>query len=172
MASNIEIKARVDEFKILKIRAESLSDTPLEIIQQEDTFFFTPTGRLKLRVMAPDLGELIYYDRPDQEGPKHSEYYLAKTQDPENLKTILSMALGIRGVVVKTRYLYNIGQTRIHLDNVDKLGQFVELEVVLRNGQNEAQGQAIAKDLMGKLGIGREALIKGAYMDLLESQEG
>jgi len=84
-------------------------------------------------MLAPDKGELIYYERADQEGPKHSEYHLARTHDPENLKTVLSMAFGIRGVVVKSRYLFMVGQTRIHLDDVEGLGQFIELEVVLED---------------------------------------
>ena len=170
MASNIEIKARVDDFDALRARTEVLSDQPLQIIPQEDTFFNTEKGRLKLRVLDPDLGYLIYYERPDQDGPKRSDYHLAKTNEPENLKTALSLALGIRGVVRKTRYLYMVGQTRIHLDDVDGLGQFMELEVVMQAGQSDADGRAIAEDLMRRLGVREEALIEGAYMDLLESR--
>jgi len=170
MASNIEIKARVDDFDALRARTEVLSDQPLQIIPQEDTFFNTEKGRLKLRVLDPDLGYLIYYERPDQDGPKRSDYHLAKTNEPENLKTALSLALGIRGVVRKTRYLYMVGQTRIHLDDVDGLGQFMELEVVMQASQSDAEGRAIAEDLMRRLGVREEALIEGAYMDLLESR--
>ena len=169
MASNIEIKARVDDFDALRARTEVLSDQPLQIIPQEDTFFNTEKGRLKLRVLEPDLGYLIYYERPDQDGPKRSDYHLAKTNEPENLKTALSLALGIRGVVRKTRYLYMVGQTRIHLDDVDGLGHFMELEVVMQAGQSDAEGRAIAEDLMRRLGVREDALIEGAYMDLLES---
>jgi predicted adenylyl cyclase CyaB len=168
MPTNIEIKARVRDFPELKRRAEALSDSPLEVILQEDTFFVTPKGRLKLRVLALDRAQLVYYERPDQDGPKRSDYFIFNTNDPENLKTALSLALGIRGVVKKTRYLYMIGQTRVHLDDVEGLGQFIELEVVLRDDQSDAAGQAIAKNLMKKLGIEPTDLIEGAYMDLLE----
>jgi predicted adenylyl cyclase CyaB len=171
MATNIEIKARVADFDALKARAESLSDTSLEIIPQEDIFFNTEKGRLKLRILAPDLGYLIYYERPDRDGPKRSDYYLAKTEEPENLKTVLSLALGLRGVVKKTRYLYMVGQTRVHLDEVERLGNFMELEVVMREGQGDAEGQAVAEDLMRRLGVGEEALIEGAYMDLIEEAD-
>jgi len=170
MAANIEIKARVDDFEALKTRAKSISDKPLEVIPQEDTFFNTEKGRLKLRLLAPDLGYLIYYERPDQDGPKRSDYHLAKTNDPEDLKTALSLALGVRGVVKKTRYLYMVGQTRIHVDDVEGLGHFMELEVVMREDQEDAEGQAIAEDLMRRLGVREDALVEGAYMDLLESQ--
>ena len=168
MAANIEIKARVDNFEALKARAESLSDKPLEIIPQEDIFFNTQKGRLKLRILAPDLGYLIYYERPNQGGPKRSDYHLSETRDPESLKTALSLALGIRGVVKKTRYLYMVGQTRIHLDEVEGLGHFMELEVVMRAGQEDAEGQFIAEDLMRRLGVPEDALLEGAYMDLIE----
>ncbi|MEW6405591.1 MAG: class IV adenylate cyclase, partial [Chloroflexota bacterium] len=74
-----------------------------------------------------------------------------------------------RGVVKKTRYLYMVGQTRVHLDDVEGLGQFLELEVVMRDGQPDAEGQAIAADLMKKLGVPESDLLEGAYMDLLET---
>lgn len=167
MASNIEIKAHIDNIDEMKARAQSLSDAPLKVISQEDVFFNTDKGRLKLRILAPDRGELIYYERADQAGPKHSEYHLARTHEPEDFKTALSLALGVRGLVVKTRYLYMAGQTRIHLDDVEGLGQFIELEVVLEDEQNAAEGQAIAEDLMQKLGIRQEDLLEGAYVDML-----
>ena len=168
MSTNIEIKARVHDFPELKRRAEAISDSPLEVIPQEDTFFVTSKGRLKLRVLAPDRAQLVYYERTDQDGPKRSDYFIFNTDDPENLKTALSLALGIRGVVKKTRYLYMVGETRVHLDDVDGLGYFMELEVVLRRDQSDNEGQAIANDLMKKLGIESSDLIEGAYMDLLE----
>jgi len=169
MPVNIEIKARVEDIDVLRARAEALSDTPVKVIPQEDTFFNTEKGRLKLRVQTPDEGYLIYYERPDQDGPKRSDYHLAKTNEPGNLKTALALALGVRGVVKKNRYLYMVGQTRVHLDEVEGLGHFMELEVVMREGQSDAEGQVIAEDLMRKLGVQEEALIEGAYMDLIES---
>jgi predicted adenylyl cyclase CyaB len=168
MPSNIEIKARVRNFPDLKRRAEALSDLPLQVIPQEDTFFVTPQGRLKLRVLGRDNAQLIYYTRADQNGPKRSDYHIFQTNDPENLKTTLTLAYGVRGVVRKTRYLYLIGQTRVHLDDVDGLGQFMELEVVMRPDQSDGNGQAIAEDLMKKLGIDESDLLEGAYMDLIE----
>lgn len=167
LPSNIEIKARARNFEEIKSRAERLSDVPVQVISQEDIFFNTPQGRLKLRVLA-DHAQLIYYTRPDQEGPKRSDYHITRSTDPENLKHVLELAYGIRGVVKKTRYLYLVGQTRVHLDDVEGLGQFMELEVVMADGQNDAEGQAMAEGLMAALGVQRGDLIDGAYMDLLE----
>lgn len=169
MPSNIEIKAHARDFSGIQSRAEELSDTPAEVIVQEDTFFNAPQGRLKLRILAGEKGQLIYYTRPDQEGPKRSDYHIFQTEDPESLKRVLALAYGVRGVVRKTRYLYRVGQTRVHLDDVEGLGQFMELEVVMQEGQSDAEGQAIAEGLMEHLGVDRSDLLEGAYMDLLES---
>jgi len=168
LPSNIEIKARARNFEQIRSRAETMSDTPVQIIPQEDIFFNVEKGRLKLRILKPDQSQLIYYTRPDQDRPKRSDYHITRSSDPQNLRRVLELAYGIRGVVRKTRYLYLVGQTRIHLDDVEGLGQFMELEVVLEDGQSDADGQKIAEDLISALGVESEDLIEGAYMDLLE----
>jgi predicted adenylyl cyclase CyaB len=170
MPANIEIKAHARDFEAVRARAEELSDSSVEVIPQVDIFFNVSQGRLKLRILAPDHGQLIYYTRPDQEGPKRSEYHIAETADPENLKRVFELSYGIRGVVKKTRHLYLVGQTRIHLDDVEKLGQFMELEVVMGDGQGDAEGREIAEGLMASLGVERSDLLQGAYMDILEEQ--
>jgi predicted adenylyl cyclase CyaB len=171
MPANIEIKARTEKFDELRERLSVPGGTPPEILLQEDTFFHSPNGRLKLRVLQAGPAQLIHYDRPDQPGPKRSNYHVFETDDPENLKTALSRAFGIRGVVRKERLLYLVGQTRVHLDRVEGLGHFVELEVVLRPGQSDAEGQKIARDLMARLDIREEDLLESAYVDLL-AQKG
>jgi predicted adenylyl cyclase CyaB len=170
MATNIEIKAKIPDFAALQQRVEALSDTPVKVLNQEDTFFNTPQGRLKLRVLAPNLGYLIYYERPDATGPKASNYFLSKTDEPDTLKIALTNALGVRGVVRKRRLLYMVGNTRIHLDQVEGLGACLEFEVVLQDGQTPEQGEAIANDLMVQLGIQASDLVQGAYIDLLEEK--
>jgi len=168
MPANIEIKARVSDPVRLQARAAALSDVPVQVIPQEDTFFNVPRGRLKLRQVSPEEGQLVYYERPDREGPKRSNYLLAPTTEPESLKRALTAALGVRGVVRKTRRLFLSGQTRIHLDEVEGLGHFMELEVVLTPGQSDADGMAVAEDLMRQLGVEPADLLEGAYMDMLE----
>lgn len=168
MPSNIEIKAHARDWPRLLRSAAELSDTPVQVIKQEDTFFHVPTGRLKLRIFSPAAGELIFYQRPDHVGPKQSQYVIAPTAAPATLKETLAAALGVRGVVRKCRLLYLAGQTRIHLDEVENLGRFVELEVVMEPGQSPAEGQRIATELMARLGIAKEDLIVRAYVDMLE----
>jgi len=168
MPTNIEIKAKAKNIKKLRALVEKLSDEPVARITQEDTFFHTSRGRLKLRTLSPEHGELIYYERQDAAGPKRSSYLLYPTSDPNSLKTTLSASLGVRGVVRKGRWLYHVGQTRIHLDEVEGLGSFLELEVVLSPGQSEEQGATIAAELMAQLGIEESDLVEVAYIDLLD----
>jgi predicted adenylyl cyclase CyaB len=164
---NIEIKARVCDFERLRSTLESMSESEVEILDQEDLFFSVPRGRLKLRIQGGTSGELIHYDRPDTVEPKVSCYRIAPTIAPTVLKAILSEVLPVAGIVRKRRLLYRLGQNRIHLDQVEQLGDFLELEVVLRPDQAEAEGVSLATDVMSRLGITREDLVPMAYIDLL-----
>jgi predicted adenylyl cyclase CyaB len=172
MRTNVEIKAMVRDVTRLRARAETLSGSPGEEIPQEDTCFRIPQGRLKLRELSPGQGELIYYEREDARDPKPSRYLIAVTQEPAALRAVLAAALGLRGVVRKRRLLYRIGQTRLHLDQVEGLGSFLELEVVLAEDQDTAHGKAIAAELMEQLGIAGSDLVPWAYIDLLDQQSG
>lgn len=167
MPANVEIKARVRDVAGLERRLALLVEGPPEVIRQEDTFFDVPRGRLKLRVLAPGRGELIEYQRPDSAGPALSTYTIVPTDDPEALRARIAADLGVRGVVRKVRRLYHVDQTRVHLDEVEGLGSFIELEVVLADGQSEEDGAKIAGDLARQLGISRADLVEGAYIDLL-----
>ena len=167
MNSNIEIKARAPDFSRQKELAGELTDTPEQLICQEDTFFNVLKGRLKLRMFSPSQGELIYYERDNISGPKQSNYSILKTDDPVELKNMLSCALGVKGVVRKKRHLFLVGQTRIHLDDVDELGYFIELEVVMQPNQTANQCQQTANDIMEKMQIREDDLIDVAYIDLL-----
>lgn len=167
MPTNIEIKAKVMDRQATEIRAAAVADSGPRVIRQEDVFFRVRKGRLKLRFFGPRRGELIYYEREDRAGPKPSEYVRFPTNRPKELKQALAKALGIVGIVRKTRHLYLAGNTRIHLDEVEGLGQFLELEVVLLARQTPRQGRQIAARLMERLGIKKSDLISGAYIDLL-----
>lgn len=168
MAVNVEIKAVLRDRGQVETRARSLSDTPPQLISQRDVFFHVPQGRLKLRIVAPDRGYLIYYERENASGPRPSTYQLSQTAEPLLLEQVLAAACGVRGEVCKRRTLYMVGQTRIHLDEVEGLGHFIELEAVLQPGQTMEEGQAWVTELMDKLGIEPGDLIDVAYMDLIE----
>ena len=167
MATNVEIKARIRDLASLERAAARLADRGPEILRQEDVFFHAPRGRFKLRSLPDGTGELIRYERADVAGPKPSSYSIFETDDAATLNRVLAEALGVAGTVRKERRVYLAGPTRIHLDQVEGLGDFLELEVVLRPGQDEAEGVAIAEGLMRLLKVRREDLVDGAYFDLL-----
>lgn len=169
MARNIEIKARVSDRATLEERAAALADDGPTPIFQDDTFFHCPDGRLKLRDFGNGRGELIFYRRADEAGPKASFYRIAPTEDPAALRETLRLALGELGRVVKQRTLYLSGRTRIHLDQIDGLGDYMELEVVLAENEAETDGRREADTLMQQLGITPDQLVEGAYLDLLRA---
>ncbi|RLE26913.1 MAG: adenylate cyclase [Acidobacteria bacterium] len=167
MPRNIEIKATVEDPAALQRRVEAIADQEQTELQQVDTFFQCSTGRLKLREFGDSPAELIYYQRSNKAGPKESSYFVAPVPDPGVMKQLLDAADGTLGVVKKRRLLYLIGQTRIHLDQVEGLGSFMELEVVLQDHQATDDGVVIAQDLMKRLDIREDQLVDTAYFDLL-----
>ena len=171
MARNVEIKARIESVEALAPKVAALADQgPIEI-RQDDTFFACERGRVKLRAFSTTEGQLIFYRRADQAGPKESFFVISPTASPDSLREALSLAYGRAGRVRKHRTLYLIGRTRVHLDRVEKLGHFLELEVVLSEGEVSERGVEEAHTLMASLGISPAQLIDGAYVDLLASHD-
>ena len=168
MARNIEIKARIDNIEALAAKVSEIADKgPIEI-DQDDTFFSCPNGRMKLRTFSDTEAELIFYQRPDHAGPKESIYSISPVREPDKIREVLSQGYGQTGLVRKHRTLFLIGRTRVHLDRVEGLGDFIELEVVLAEKEPTEAGVLVANELLGKLGISPDALIEGAYVDLLK----
>jgi predicted adenylyl cyclase CyaB len=169
MPRNVEIKAILKDRAGVLTAVASKTDLRPETIVQHDFFFRCNEGRLKLRVFESGRGELIRYEREDVAGASSSHYQIARASDPEALLEILTTALGRIGEVKKTRILYLIGQTRVHIDQVEGLGDFLELEVVLRLDQSEDEGKQIAEELLTELGIEESELIAEAHVDLLSA---
>ncbi|XP_050307880.1 uncharacterized protein LOC126744487 [Anthonomus grandis grandis] len=169
---NVEIKAKVRDLQQLLSQAEKLAAAEATIIKQHDTFYTAPNGRLKLR-RFPDSGsgELIFYDRENKPGPKlcNFEKVDVAAESVDGLHNVLTKALGAKEDLKKTRRLFLVDQTRIHVDEVASLGNFMELEVCLRPDQTVKDGEKIAHDLMVKLGISPKDLITMAYVDLLSN---
>jgi predicted adenylyl cyclase CyaB len=170
MARNIEIKARVADLPSLAARVAAIADAGPVEIPQDDTFFRCENGRLKLRVFEDGRGELIFYRRPDADGPKVSFYVLSPIGSPDTLREALTLANGQEGRVVKHRTLFRVGRTRVHLDRVQGLGEFMELEVVLADDEAIDDGVRQAHALMARLGIERDSLVTGTYHDLLRAR--
>ena len=168
MARNVEIKARVSDAAQLYARAQAIADGgPVEMLQ-DDTFFECPNGRLKLRAFSESEGELVFYRRHDSAAPKESQYIVTPTSCPLKLRETLASALGECGRVRKKRTLFLVGSTRIHIDEVEGLGDFMELEVVLTENQSVDEGIATARRVMQQLGINEDDLVDKAYVDLLK----
>jgi len=140
------------------------------LISQDDTFFKCDAGRLKLRAYPDGSGELIFYQRENTGGPKTSSYEMVSTAVADALRNVLIQAYGQVGRVKKERTLYMVGRTRVHIDQVEGLGSFMELEVVLAEDESEDKGMREAYELMAKLGIQEDALIDQAYVDLINSK--
>jgi predicted adenylyl cyclase CyaB len=167
MARNIEIKARIDSIATLASRVDTLAPAvPVEIFQ-DDTFFRCDSGRLKLRAFGAGTGELIYYRRANLTAPKESFYLRTPTREPDSLRESLSLAYGQVGRILKRRLVFIVGRTRIHLDAVEQLGNFLELEVVLADGEPADTGIRESRALMERLGIKTHQLIDCAYVDLI-----
>ena len=125
------------------------------LLVQEDVYFNSPKGRLKIRRTNQEPPELILYERGDQIGPKGSDYRRWKLKDPEQMHEVLTSLLGQRGVVRKERTLYILERTRIHLDRVQGLGSFLELEVVLDDPGQSVKGKRRPGTYYGAWGSNR-----------------
>jgi len=167
MARNVEIKARIPSVESMVARVAAIANEgPIELVQ-DDTFYRCDAGRLKLRMTSADSGELIFYRREDLHGPKESFYVRSPTSTPETLRECLSLAYGQVGRVRKQRTVFLVGRTRVHLDNVELLGHFLELEVVLADDELVEVGAREAHELMQILGVGQSQLLERAYVDLI-----
>jgi len=120
MARNIEIKAEVHAPEQFKSRTQRLATSGPSVLVQCDTFFKVNHGRLKWRDVN-STSELIFYQRPDTTHPSLSSYYVEDVTHQKSLKELLERSLGIQGIVKKTRTLFMIDETRVHLDEVEGL---------------------------------------------------
>ncbi len=163
---NLEFKANCDSLNLLRQRLDNLQAEHRRTMKQIDTYFNVPQGRLKLREINTHEAELIYYERSDLAESRYSNYQICDIPEPVAFKQIATMALGVKGVVEKQRELWMFGDTRIHLDEVKDLGQFVELETVIHS-QTEAEAQTEHQLVKDTLGIKEEDLVSVSYSDLI-----
>jgi len=164
---NIEIKARLADPQAARQVAASLATTTLGLQEQVDTYFHCPNGRLKLRQINGRDAQLVWYARPDQAGPKASDYRLVPTANPETLKAALAAALGTRCVVRKQRQIYLHHNVRIHLDEVEGLGSFLEFEAVVGSDVDDIAARGQVDRLMAEFGITPADLLATSYGDML-----
>ena len=161
---NVEIKARcLDPGRVRAVLGERNARFA-GVDQQVDTYFRVPQGRLKLREGNIE-NALIYYCRPNVSGPKTSDVLLSAASP--GLKEILAGALGVLVAVEKRREISYLDNVKIHLDRVQKAGNFVEIEAA---GDEQADRGALlaqCRELMEAFGIREQDLIAESYSDLL-----
>ena len=165
---NVEIKARDPDPVATAARCQALGAVDEGVLEQRDTYFAGRHGRLKLREETGSGAELIAYRRPDTTEAQQSAFIRAAAKDPATLREALDAALGETVVVVKRRRLFLWEHVRIHLDDVEGLGTFIELEAMVGPGLN-APGEAAEKvaRLRSELAIADDALVAVGYSELL-----
>jgi predicted adenylyl cyclase CyaB len=163
---NLEAKFKLFDLAKARKQAEALKYEFKGILLQRDTFFRVNQGKLKLR--EEESGAcLIFYGREDVKGLKLSNYEIVAVAEPEKLRTMMSEALGVLAVVKKTRTLLTRDNLRLHLDNVDGLGDFGEIEAVLGEGSSPENSRAVVEQLLSALDISRRKLIDASYYEML-----
>jgi predicted adenylyl cyclase CyaB len=167
MLRNVELKARVEDPDAARTLARQVATEALGTQWQVDTYFHCGQGRLKLRQIDGQLGQLVWYARPDQPGPKASDYLVVPISEPEPLKAALAAAFGVRCVVRKRREIFLDHNVRIHLDEVEGLGSFLEFEAVLGAEVDDAMGHRQLDELARQFGLDQADLLSGSYADMI-----
>ena len=162
---NVELKARDPNPEVTTARCLNLGAVSAGTLQQRDVYFRTRRGRLKLRSQADDGSELIAYRRVDAAEASESNFVRAPTS--ESVVEALDFALGTTVVVSKRRHLLLWEGVRIHLDEVEGLGSFIEFEAVLPDAGDAETARAKLAHLRSELHIEDDALVSGGYADLL-----
>ena len=140
-------------------------------IRQRDTYFTVPRGGLKLREEQPGRPHLIQFERASEPQQRESRYRIVEVEvevdDAEALRAALTAAIGTTVVVCKTRRLFLWRRVRIHLDAVERLGNFIEIEAVAPPGSDLAEEYALVQTLRERLGISDERLVARGYAEQL-----
>lgn len=166
---NVEIKSRTDRLARVRERAEALGAEWQWSRAQRDTFYGVPRGWLKLRESDPEVAELISYTRAtDRSGPRLSAYDVAPLDDAGRWHRLLGRVLEVEAVVEKQRELWIWRHTRIHLDQVRGLGEFVELETVVRDITAE-EAEAETHRVIEALALDPAQFLAVPYRELLHT---
>lgn len=169
---NVEIKARCADLAAVERVAEEVGARRVGSQTQVDIYFSVSHGRLKLRESSGHAPQLIYYERSDIPEARLSEYRIYPVEDVVQLKAILSAALGVWQVVRKHRTLFLYDEVRLHLDNVEGLGMFLELEGVIYDNCEPAEVHRKVEGLLSQFGVRSVDLVERSYSDLLGAGEG
>lgn len=164
---NVELKA-ADPDPVRSLEAcHRLGAEDRGVHVQRDTYFRVPAGRLKLREEEGSDPHLVAYERPDVAGRRLSRYRIVPVTDAEALGAALAETLGVEAVVRKRRRLFVWQGVRIHLDEVEGLGAFVEFEALAAPGSDLSREEEQVRMLCEAFGLAEEEAIGGSYCDLM-----
>jgi adenylate cyclase class IV len=172
LASNVELKARVDRASEAEEMAHRLGATDKGMLRQTDTYFSMGRYRLKLRESSDGENLLIGYSRPDAAEARTSQYRLQKVENPGALKATLRSQWGVKVVVTKDRHLFLWnGRVRIHVDRVSGLGDFLEFEALVgaSEGYDEAAAHLDVARLRDEFRLEPRDLVAGSYATLVRA---
>ena len=164
MAVNLELKARTASSESARALAVRCGASPAGTLLQEDTYFTVARGRLKLREIRGTGAELIYYERDEATPERWSQYTRETVSEPAGVKRVLARAFGVLAVVRKRRDLFLFRDARIHVDDVDGLGSFLEFEVT---GGETSATEATMRDLREAFAVRAEDILKCSYSDMI-----
>jgi adenylate cyclase class 2 len=167
LARNMELKARLRDLGVARETARQLATEYVGVQLQTDTYFHCRSGRLKLREIAGQTAQLVSYERPDRLDAKGSDYRLIEVHDAAALKDALTSALGVLVVVAKRREIYLVENVRVHLDEVEELGSFLEFEAVLNSEIDDAAGQRQVATLQKAFNLELADCRAESYSDML-----
>ena len=170
LQKNIELKARLGSLQTARKQAELIATDTAAPQFQVDTYFNSPHGRLKLREINGEQAQLIWYERPQELQPKTSNYLIQEVVDVVSWKQLLDRACGICATVRKHREIFFYENVRIHLDNVDSLGAFLEFEAVLSKEGDEQRGHSQLRLLTKHFQITSNDLLKSSYGEQILQQ--
>jgi adenylate cyclase class 2 len=149
---------------------ERIGAEPARVLLQCDTYFEVSRGRLKLREQPPEVAQLIAYERADEARARESRFQIVTVAEPEALAAVLADTLGIRARVAKRRELYMWRGVRIHLDEVEELGDFIEFEAPVDADASEADARARVAQLRDAFGVRREDVVARSYCELARAR--
>jgi len=169
VARNVEVKARLDGLADARRVAERLGARLTWVDEQVDRYYQVGEGgRVKLRTCGRAPAELIRYARPETAGVRASEYEVLPVRDPEAHACLVPKTPPVV-VVRKMRELWLLDNVRIHLDTVDGLGTFLELEAVVDTLHDEARCHAQVHALLPEFGLAERDCVRASYSDLLRA---
>ncbi|MGH7931894.1 MAG: class IV adenylate cyclase [Candidatus Binataceae bacterium] len=164
---NIEAKFKLRDLERARERALAMGFAARGEFEQRDTFFVVANGKLKLREQEGAGASMIYYSRERYDRLDLSNYEIVMVADGAAMRAVLAAALGVLAEVRKQRTLLTRANVRLHLDRIDGLGEFGEIEAVLAEDDSVAANQAAAREILTGLGITDADRVEMSYFELL-----